>query len=55
MINSMILDIVKNTHYNLKNLRPKKIIDIYNADALKFDFNQLKTVKSKEYVKKITV
>ena len=32
----------KKIHYNLQNLR-------------KFDFNQLKIIKNKEYVKKITV
>ena len=32
----------KKIHYSLQNTR-------------KFDFNQLKTMKSKEYVKKITV
>ena len=42
----------------------KLVTDIYNQNkkirydlenARKFDFNQLKAIKSKEYVKKITV
>jgi DNA polymerase-3 subunit alpha len=41
-IDLIINDVDKKIHYNLKNLR-------------KFDFNQLKILKSKEYVKKITV
>ena len=43
MINSMILDVVKNTNYNLKNTRPKKIRDIYNLKSPVVDFsNQMK-------------
>jgi len=43
MINSMILDVVKNTNYNLKNLRPKKIGDIYNLKSPAVDFsNEMK-------------
>ena len=41
-INLIINQKNKKVHYNLQNTR-------------KFDFNQLKTMKSKEYVKKITV
>ena len=41
-INLIIHDKDKKIHYNLLNSR-------------KFDFNQLKILKSKEYVKKITV
>ena len=43
MINSMILDVVKNANYNLKNLRPKKIGDIYNLKSPAVDFsNEMK-------------
>ena len=43
MINSMILDVVKNTNYNLKNIRPKKIEDIYNLKSAAVDFsNEMK-------------
>ena len=43
MINSMILDVVKNTNYNLKNTRPKKIGDIYNLKSPIVDFsNEMK-------------
>ena len=43
MINSMILDVVKNANYNLKNLRPKKIGDIYNLKSPIVDFsNEMK-------------
>ena len=43
MINSMILDVVKNTNYNLKNTRPKKIGDIYNLKLPIVDFsNEMK-------------
>ena len=41
-IDLIINDKGKKIHYNLQNSR-------------KFDFNQLKILKSKEYVKKITV
>ena len=41
-INLIINEKNKKVHYNLKNTR-------------KFDLNQLKTMKSKEYVRKITV
>ena len=43
MINSMISDVVKNSNYNLKNLRPKKIGDIYNLKSPAVDFsNEMK-------------
>ena len=43
MINSMILDVVKNTNHNLKNIRPKKIGDIYKLKLPVVDFsNEMK-------------
>ena len=43
MINSMILDVVKNTNYNLQNTKPKKIVDIYNSQSPIVEFsNEMK-------------
>ena len=43
MINSMILDVVKNTNYNLKNTKLKKIEDVYNLKSPIVDFsNEMK-------------
>ena len=43
------------TEINLIINRKNQKIHYYLQNSRKFDFNQLKVIKSKEYVKKITV